>query len=114
MVGRYLGCGQAAGYWSAVPLASLDQTEPGFDPSQVGRGAVSPLLNWLLVRGLYRYGFADLAGQLSQATLAMAAEHGMWEGYHASSGQGIGHEGAAATAALVLDLLKTPHTYPRW
>jgi hypothetical protein len=113
MVGRWLAPGNG-GYWTPVPLASFDRAEPGFDPGQAGRGAVSPLLNWLLVRGLYRYGFEDQAGQLSQATLALASEHGLRQGYHALSGEGIGLEGSVVTAALVLDLLKTPFTYPRW
>ncbi len=90
-------------FWTRWPVcADLDQ------------GLVSPLLNWLLIRGLFRYGFEELAGKLNDAMLAMVSEAGFWQAYDATTGEGLGQEGAATTASLVLDLIKTPYHYDRW
>jgi hypothetical protein len=112
MVRRYLTPG--AGIWTELPLASFDPVAAGYQPGAVGRGAVDPLLNWLMIRGIYRYGFDNQAMTLHQCTLRLAAENGLWEAYNSETGEGLGLGGTAATAALVLDLLKTPTTYDRW
>ena len=105
---------RGVGFWSKWPLATLPQDAPGFDEARVGQGAVDPLLNWLLVRGLYRYGADEAARELSEATLRLAARHGMWQAYNAATGEPAGEGSWAPTAAVVLDLVKTPYSYERW
>jgi hypothetical protein len=112
MVKRHLG--PDSGFWARRPLGTLPAGDPDLEPAAVGRGAVSPLLDWLMVRGLYRYGHEQLAGQLNEALLRLASEHGFWEGYDSQTGEGVGAPESALTAALVLDLIKTPYTYDRW
>ena len=112
MVGRYLKEGQ--GFWGQVPLATIALEEELHDPECIGRGAVSPLINWLLIRGLYRYGYERRAGVLNHTLLDLVSQHGVWEAYSSHTGKGLGIQGSAPTAALILDLIKTPYTYERW
>ena len=113
MARRQLHAGR--GFWGEVPLGSVAMEEPSYDPMRIDHGAVSPLTNWLLIRGLYRYGFERRARALNDTLLQLAAGHGMWQGYSAAGeGQGLGRQGSAVTAALILDLIKTPYTYERW
>ena len=112
MVGRYLKAGQ--GFWGQVPLCTMAQEEELFDSEQLGRGAVSPLINWLLIRGLYRYGYEQQAGVLNDTLLELVSTQGVWEAYSSKTGKGLGSQGSAPTAALILDLIKTPYTYERW
>ena len=101
MVDRHLPPGGV--FWTERPICAVTAS-----------GVVSPLLNWLLIRGLFRYGLEEMAGQLNDALLAMVSEAGIYPAYDAHTGQGLGQEGAASTAALVLDLIKTPYHYDRW
>ena len=112
MVERYLRPGH--GFWGAVPLCTAPLEEDIHDPEVMGRGAVSPLINWLLIRGLYRYGYQRRAGALNDTLLKLVSQHGIWEAYSAETGRGLGSEGYAPTAALIRDLIKTPYTYERW
>ena len=102
------------GWWGEIPLATMAPAEADHDPHAPGRGAVSPLLNWLLIRGLFRYGREEHAGVLNDTLLDLVTRHGVWEAYSAADGHGLGQQDAPATAALVLDLIKTPYTYQRW
>ena len=112
MVDRYLESGN--GFWGPVPLSTTPLEEELHDPDSMGRGAVSPLINWLLIRGLYRYGYERRAGALNDTLLELVSRHGIWEAYSSQTGSGLGRRGSAPTAALILDLIKTPYTYERW
>ena len=112
MVGRYLETGR--GFWGKVPLCTTSVEDDSHDPEGLGQGAVSPLVNWLLIRGLYRYGYERRAGVLNDTLLELVSREGVWEAYSGESGKGLGLQGYAPTAALILDLIKTPYTYERW
>jgi len=58
--------------------------------------------------------YEELAGKLNDAMLAMVSEAGFWQAYDATTGEGLGQEGAATTASLVLDLINTPYHHDRW
>jgi hypothetical protein len=91
------------GFWTRLPLAT-----------DLSGGAVDPLLNWLLVRGLLRYGHEEAARELSEATLQLVAQNGLAQAYDSQSGKPVGELEWAPTAAVALDLLKTPFDYDRW
>lgn len=55
-------------FWTALPLASLAADDPRCDANQ-WRGAVWPALNLLVIEGLRRYGYADLAAELRRRTV---------------------------------------------
>lgn len=104
---RYLRPG--SGFWTTRPLASLPREDPSFCAGEEGRGAVSPLLSWLMIFGLYRYGFDELAAQLNEAMVALAREAGLHAAYDAETGAGLGRTPDPVTAAVVLSLLRAPY-----
>jgi glycogen debranching enzyme len=91
------------GGWAAT---SLPPTDPRFEPNLYWRGPVWPILNWVLYRGLLRYGYRELAIQVRDAMLGLSRRGGFWEHYSPTTGEGHGGDEFAWTAALVLDLLR--------
>lgn len=87
-------------------VASLSPNDPRFEPNVYWRGPVWPILNWFFYRGLVRYGYTDLAGQLRTTIIDLCRRAGFWEHYNPTTGRGHGGEQFAWTAALVLDLLR--------
>jgi hypothetical protein len=90
-----------SGGWAAT---SLPPDDPRFVPTLYWRGPVWPILNWVLYRGLARYGFIDRAEQIRTTVVGLAENGGFWEYYDPFTGDGHGGEQFAWTAALVLDL----------
>jgi glycogen debranching enzyme len=90
---------------SGWAVTSLSPADPGFQPTRYWRGPVWPILNWVLQRGLERYGYGDRAEQVRQAVIGLGRSEGFWEHYNPLTGRGHGGEQFAWTAALVLDLL---------
>jgi hypothetical protein len=104
---RYLEPGR--GFWSPHPLSTLPVEHPDHDPGQPGRGAVCPLLSWMMLDGLQRYGLGGHARQLHHATLHLAREAGIFEAYDSQTGAGIGAAGDPVTAAVILMMLRAPY-----
>jgi glycogen debranching enzyme len=97
---------------SRVPVAeagwavtSLAPSDPGFQPGRYWRGPVWPILNWVLQRGLDRYGYGSLAEEVRHAMVELAKNAGFWEHYSPETFSGQGGARFAWTAALVLDVL---------
>jgi glycogen debranching enzyme len=90
------------GGWAVTSLAPSD---PGFQAARYWRGPVWPILNWVLQRGLDRYGYPALAADVRRAVIELARGAGFYEHYNPETGFGQGGEQFAWTAALVLDLL---------
>jgi glycogen debranching enzyme len=93
--------------WAAT---SLPPDDPRFAPTLYWRGPVWPILNWVLYRGLRRYGFSARAEQIRTTVVSLAADGGFWEHYDPLTGTGHGGEQFAWTAALVLDLVGASST----
>jgi mannosylglycerate hydrolase len=91
---------------SGWAVTSLSPSDPGFQPARYWRGPVWPILNWVLQRGLERYGYRDGAEQVRSAVLELGRSEGFWEHYNPLTGRGHGGAQFAWTAALVLDLLQ--------
>jgi mannosylglycerate hydrolase len=89
--------------WAVTSLAPGD---PGFKAARYWRGPVWPILNWVLQRGLDRYGYPTLAADVRRAIIELARRAGFFEHYNPETGGGQGAEQFAWTAALVLDLLR--------
>lgn len=97
------------------PAMRFGLGSPSGEPvSPAASSEVSPLLTWLLIRGLYRYGFEDQAREQNDRLLAAASQQGLREAFDAQTGEGVGDEDSPVTAALILDLIKTPYHYDRW
>jgi hypothetical protein len=88
--------------WAAT---SLPPGDPRFDPNLYWRGPVWPILNWVLHRGLARYGFDELAARVRTTVIALAEDGGFWEHYDPVTRKGHGGASFSWTAALVLDLI---------
>jgi hypothetical protein len=87
----------------AVP--SFDKLEPGYAPGRYWRGPVWVNINWVLYRGLSRYGLHAYAEHVKQAIIKLPGEFGFFEYFDADTGEGHGSESFSWTAALLLDLL---------
>ena len=111
-----------AEFWTPFPLASLAADDPRFDQN-MWRGAVWPGLNVLLVAGLRRYGFDQVADELRARTLEQLVlwyeqTGSLWEYYDANGrrspaelprGRRVGAlSDHAWTAAAFLALLEEP------
>ena len=76
-----------------------------FDPRRYWRGPVWVITNWLIMQGLRRYGYTDLAATLRRQTLDLVARAGFREYFDPLTGEGSGSAGFSWSAALTLDLL---------
>jgi hypothetical protein len=88
--------------WAVTSLAPAD---PGYLPTRYWRGPIWPILNWVLQRGLDRYGYSSLAAQVRRALIDLSRRSGFWEHYSPDTGEGHGGDNFAWTAGLVLDML---------
>jgi glycogen debranching enzyme len=88
-------------------VTSQAAAEPGFQPTRYWRGPIWPILNWVLQRGLDRYGYSVLAAQVRRAMLDLADRSGFWEHYSPVTGHGHGGAEFAWTAGIALDLLRS-------
>ena len=86
-------------------VTSLRPADPGFQAARYWRGPVWPILNWVLQRGLDRYGYSTRAAEVRGALVELARRAGFYEHYSPETGRGQGGEQFAWTAALLLDVL---------
>ena len=106
MVERLQAAGMSVGADGAGwVLTSLPPDDPRFEPTLYWRGPVWPILNWVLYRGLARYGYTELAARIRGAMIGLARGAGFWEHYNPLTGRGQGGEQFAWTAGLIVDLL---------
>ncbi|WP_397547751.1 amylo-alpha-1,6-glucosidase [Rhodothermus marinus] len=89
----------------AVP--SYDKQAPGFSRRRYWRGPVWINMNWLLYRGLQRYGEQKYAMWVRNAIIDLPRRYGFYEYYDPEAGCGHGADRFSWTAALVLDVLYT-------
>lgn len=98
-------------FW--VPSCAKDQ--PGWDPRRYWRGPVWLNTNWLVLRGLERYGYAQEARAVADHSLELVRRSGFREYYDPRDGSGAGSLAFTWSAALTLDLLhRPPGTTVEW
>jgi putative isomerase len=69
------------------PIPSVALSDPYYDPQQMWRGPTWVNVNYLLIEGLRKSGFTDLADKLSQRTLKLINKHDdIYEYYHPETG----------------------------
>ena len=76
----------------------------GFTPVKYWRGPVWINIDWLLMRGLERYGFDEHAAHLRQTIVDLCRDEGFYEYFDPTTGTGHGSDFFSWTAALFLDL----------
>ena len=75
-------------YHLGVPSVSYQTT--GFDPDRYWRGPIWINIHWLMIKGLIRYGFYDIAKKLVAKSRDLTSGKGYWEYYDPFTGQGLG------------------------
>ncbi|HEY5902820.1 MAG TPA: trehalase family glycosidase, partial [Anaerolineales bacterium] len=75
-------------FWTAYPVPTVARNDPKYDPLTMWRGPTWVNVNYLLIEGLERSGYADLAGELRRRTLDMIGRReDIYEYYHPETGE---------------------------
>jgi hypothetical protein len=91
--------------------ASFDPSSPLFNSKKYWRGPVWINLNWIIYRGLRRYGYSKEAGKIKAHTLFFMEKYGFYEYFEPSKelnrslSKGYGGNNFSWSAALTIDLL---------
>ncbi len=93
-------------FGTKYPVPSVPQNTPWFDPLRYWQGPTWLNTNWLVIEGLKRYGFDELAEQLTASSIDMVKQSGCYEYFNPLDGTGIGAPNFSWTAALMIDLVQ--------
>jgi glycogen debranching enzyme len=75
-------------FWTKYPLPTVALDDPKFDPLQMWRGPTWVNVNYLMIEGLQRSGYPDLAKELRKRTLELIErEDDIYEYYHPETGE---------------------------
>jgi glycogen debranching enzyme len=75
-------------FWSRYPVPTVAMDDPKYDPAQMWRGPTWVNVNYLLVEGLQRSGYQDLARELRRRTLDLiSSRNDIYEYYDPVNGQ---------------------------
>lgn len=91
-------------FWTTYPLPTVARSDPAFSHDRYWRGTTWVNINWFVIKGLRRYGYEALAGELTRRTLDLVEAHGFWEYYNPDTGQGLGAK-ELSWSGLILDLV---------
>jgi glycogen debranching enzyme len=75
-------------FWSRYPVPTVAMNDPKYDPGVMWRGPTWVNVNYLLIEGLQRSGYPDLARELRRRTLEMlCAQDDIYEYYDPQTGR---------------------------
>lgn len=75
-------------FWSRYPVPTVAMDDPKYNPNQMWRGPTWVNVNYLLIEGLQRSGYSDLARELRQRTLDLiCCRPDIYEYYDPMSGE---------------------------
>jgi putative isomerase len=75
-------------FWARYPVSTVAMDDPMFDPLQMWRGPTWVNVNYLLIEGLERSGYADVAQELRHRTLELLmGQEDIFEYYHPQTGE---------------------------
>jgi len=95
-------------FWTEYPVPTVSVNYPTFSPAEYWRGNTWLNLNWLIIRGLARYGFWKTANDLITKSTRLTQEFGFWEFYNPISGEGRGSY-PHSWSGIIIDLLNRPN-----
>ena len=93
-------------YGTHFPVPSVPVDSPWFQPHGYWQGPTWINTNWLIIDGLKRFGYDDLAAGLSAKTVELVSTNGFWEYFSPVDGTPAGAQNFSWTAALIIDLLE--------
>lgn len=96
----------ALGDDSQYLVPTIAKNSEKFEPRRYWRGPIWINTNWLLWKGLKRYGYDDLAEQVRLHSLELVDKFDFVEYYDARDGSACGATGFSWSAALALDMLE--------
>lgn len=74
-------------FWTRYPVPTVSINESKYDPTQMWRGPTWININYLLIEGLLRSGYTDLARELRRRTLNLISRNDdIYEFYHPETG----------------------------
>lgn len=91
--------------------ASFDPTSPLYNPKKYWRGPIWMNLNWILYKGLKRYGFEEMRERVKKDSIALIETSGFYEYFDArkelepGDSRAYGGNNFSWSAALLIDLL---------
>lgn len=91
----------------AYPVPTVPLNSAWFNAKLYWQGPSWVNMNWLVIRGLQRYGYNDHAAALTESTLEMVARSGAAEYFDPLTGNAAGAGDFSWTAALTIDLLQS-------
>ncbi|MEL6535617.1 MAG: trehalase family glycosidase [Bacteroidota bacterium] len=98
-----------ADYDQMYGVPSFDPRQPQYEPKKYWRGPIWVNMNYMIWKGLLRYGKTAEADSLKSRTLEMVERYGLVEYYPADTQEatGYGAEDFSWSASLVLDMLNS-------
>lgn len=93
-------------YWTDYPIPTVPIDHPAFSPNEYWRGNTWLNLNWLIIKGLERYGFQDLAKILIEKSVLLTRKAGFREYYNPITGEGLGSD-SHSWSGIILDLINS-------
>ncbi|QIN85277.1 glycoside hydrolase [Rubrobacter tropicus] len=105
MVERLKTTGFDLGGEGMIAVPSYDPLGFGFSPSRYWRGPVWINIDWLLMRGLERYGYEKHARGLRESIVNLVRDNGFYEYFNPRTGVGHGSDLFSWSAALLLDAM---------
>ncbi|MCA9329730.1 glycoside hydrolase, partial [Candidatus Saccharibacteria bacterium] len=92
-------------FGAEYPVPSVPLNSKDFNSMRYWQGPTWVNTNWLIIKGLQRYGYNDEANIIRQKTIDLVDKHGCYEYYSAIDGLPAGAPNFSWTASLVLDLI---------
>jgi len=94
-------------FWPRFPVPSVALDDPTYNPSRMWRGPTWVNVNYLLIEGLQRSGYPDVARSLRRSTLQMICrQDDIYEYYHPETGERPAEAASAFgwSSAILIDL----------
>lgn len=93
-------------YKAIWPVPSVPANSSYFNPIKYWQGPTWINMNWMIIKGLERYGFTKEADQLRQRSLDLVQKSGFAEYFNPQTGEPLGAMSFSWTASLTIDLIK--------
>jgi len=87
-------------WWTGCPVPTTAASDPTYQSGGFWRGDMWPPMTYLVAYGLCRYGYHDLARELTDKTLRLIAEKGINERYDSQTGQPLGVPGLGMSCSI--------------